>query len=506
MKKQIKGRIKNNGDSAKSAWYPLVIILQVTVLLGSSANAQLYVQGEVLKIAPNATLTVQADLITAKDGVLKPKIRNWGTISVQGDVNLDADTDYKGQGDLEMSGSTVQTISPNVPLKKIDIKNGNDVALSGHLNLQGQITLSNGNLLLGDYNLTMDDSASISGGSSSSYIRINGTGNLVSQVGSSPVTFPIGRNPYLPVIIDNGGDAEYTIGVSQNVYDNPETNSGLKTTNVVGETWTIQSSTAETGVTVTLQWDQNEEETGFSRTACMVGYWENGVSNKWDATGSHSGATGSGPYTQSRTLDFSTNLYYFGVGSQGSALPVELTYFTAQWIQNSGLSGAEAQLSWQTAQEINNSHFEVQRSYDGETWEQIGRVEGQGTNNSVHSYQLSDHSLLSSMNHDPSTIFYRLKQIDHNGAFDYSPTRTLRLVERSRDQDQTLRIYPNPAQNQVFISTESPVQEVKIYNLHGQLMISTHQQLIDISALRAGQYIIEVQNGTQVIREKLVKL
>ncbi|MGB0432700.1 MAG: hypothetical protein ACPGLV_19650, partial [Bacteroidia bacterium] len=177
-----------------------------------------------------------------------------------------------------------------------------------------------------------------------------------------------------PIILDDGGGREYTLGISEGVYANPVTETGQQTSNVVGETWTIQSSGAQSGVSVTLQWDASEEETGFVRSSSFLSFWENGVSSNWD-NGSSMSASGSGPYTLTRTVNFSNNLFYFGIGSSGSALPVEFTYFDAKW----NVISESVLLNWQTAMEENNSHFEVQRSFDGQVWEMVGTVQGQGS-------------------------------------------------------------------------------------------------------------------------------
>lgn len=498
-----------------------ILLLFAFIIFNSQcAIAQLYIKGELLKVEPNALLHVNGNIITVKNGSIAPKLRNHGTIGVKGNVDFHADTDYKGQGKIQFLGTSQQTLSPNIPLKKIEIQNGNNVALSGNLNLQGEITLTNGHLELGNFDLTLDDSVTISGGSSSSYIRINGTGKLKANVGSSPVTFPIGRNPYLPVVIDDGGSAEYSIGVSQNVYNNPTTQTGLKTTSVVGETWTIQASSSQSNVSVTLQWGQSEEETGFTRNASMIGYWEDGVSTAWNSQGTLTGASGSGPYTLSRTINLTTNLFYFGVGSQGSALPVELTYFTANW----NAEQDAAILEWETSQEIDNSHFEIQRasaplghqasaglSHRASTaeldrslseaegnWVTIGRVEGNGTTDLVHSYRFTDHSLLSSVNGEPSTIYYRLKQIDHNGNYEYSPIRSLSLTERSRSQ---ISVYPIPAKDVVHLSR---LANIKLINANGETVLELlNVNEMDVSALPAGIYFLQAEIEGSLINRKL---
>lgn len=403
-----------------------------------------------------------------------------------------------GDGTLKLNGTSAQTIDGPIT-GNVEVDNSSDVSLGGNSTIN-TLTLTNGDLDIGNNNLTL---GSASGGSSSSYIKISGTGKVTAEVGSSPVTLPVGRNPYLPIIIDDGGGANFTVGVSQNVYDNPETQSGQKTSNVVGETWTIQSDQTANNVSVTLQWNASEETTGFTRSSSMVGFWEHGVSTQWDANATLGSASGSDPYSLSRTVNFTTNLFYFGVGSNGSALPVEFTYFQAEWLKQ----GESAQLSWQTAMEENNSHFEIERALsvaEGSghdlNWEQIGRVEGAGNSMSPINYAYTDQ--LESQNQKLETIYYRLKQVDYNGNFEYSEIRTLRSTQEDRN---TISIYPNPASNVVNINSHHPIEKVEVLNLQGQVILSSEKdsRTLDISSLAAGTYLIRTLASGQVQQQKL---
>src|SRR5690606_29273558 len=80
------------------------------------------------------------------------------------------------------------------------------------------------------------------------------------------------------------------------------------------------------------------------------------------------------------------------------ALPIELLRFDA-------IPGeSDVKLEWETATELNNSHFEVERSADGRNFQQIGTVGGHGTTSQVIAYEFTDNSPLSGKS------FYRLKQ------------------------------------------------------------------------------------------------
>ncbi|MGB0430270.1 MAG: LamG-like jellyroll fold domain-containing protein, partial [Bacteroidia bacterium] len=433
---------------------------------------------------------------TASNTYSRLQVNSGKTITSIADINITGDVIVNGTATgvnkITLKGSTKQQLGGSGTVGALEIDNSSDISLEGDLTIGGALTLTDGDIELNDHTLTL--SGTTSHGSSSSYIKINGDGMVKTTVGSSPVTLPIGRNPYLPIIIDDGGDAEFTVGVSNGVFTNPTNPTTEFTANVVTETWTIQASSAVNDVVVQIGWDA-AEEANFTRTNCGIGYWENGVSSSWQKPSSNSAATGSDPYFQTRTMDFSTNLYYLGVGDNSSPLPVDLTYFNAQWLASASLSNPNietdtehsrsAVLNWQTAIEENNSHFEVQRSFDGQTWEQVGTVQGQGTTLETTDYQFIDqletsNQKLTSRDIRGETIYYRLKQIDYNGQFEYSETRTLNFEQETLNSFQ---VWPNPVSSQnLFLSKKD---NYSIINAKGQVVLhAISSDKLDIQRLK----------------------
>ncbi|MEH0156711.1 hypothetical protein V6R21_21455 [Limibacter armeniacum] len=92
-----------------------------------------------------------------------------------------------------------------------------------------------------------------------------------------------------------------------------------------------------------------------------------------------------------------------------TVLPVELIYFSANGVSEG------VQLSWATASEENNSHFEIERSTDGITYEKLGEVKGSGYTQMRVDYEFID------SNTPSGDVFYRLKQVDYNGQYEYFP-------------------------------------------------------------------------------------
>ena len=171
-----------------------------------------------------------------------------------------------------------------------------------------------------------------------------------------------------------------------------------------------------------------------------------------------------------------------GGAEGGAALPVELIYFNGQ------LVGHDALLKWGTASEENNLGFEIQRYGNGNEWEAIGFVAGQGTTVEVNSYSFRD------LNIGVGANYYRLKQLDVDGHFDFSQVVVVELGEINTD----VSVYPNPALDKISV-VDVLLGKVKIYDAYGNLVknlvIDQPTQTIDISNLKDGMYFMEVDEG-----------
>jgi hypothetical protein len=187
------------------------------------------------------------------------------------------------------------------------------------------------------------------------------------------------------------------------------------------------------------------------------------------------------------------NRFYIVTGSN-SALPVKLLLFTARKEQNRTVS-----LNWSTAQEINNSHFELQRSADGRDYETIGTVRGNGTVSKVINYSYTDNA--------PKSInYYRLKQVDFNGTSSYSAVQLVKMDENA----SALQLYPVPANNELTIDYPDAIIMVRIYDITGKLQIeqaSNNMQLtLDLESIRSGAYILELTTAKgEVVQQKFMK-
>jgi hypothetical protein len=202
------------------------------------------------------------------------------------------------------------------------------------------------------------------------------------------------------------------------------------------------------------------------------------------------------------------------------ALPVELIAFTVV------VAGNNTELKWTTAAEVNNYGFAVERkelkhriiaSWDRSTdesmhqWKAISFIEGHGTTNTPSEYSFLDKDLKEKI------YVYRLKQVDRDGSFSYSPsievTITAAPTECALEQN-----YPNPfnpSTTIVFTLKEPGMTTLKVYDIAGREVAALvneelgagvfHQKTFDASHLAGGIYVARLTSGgTSLVRKMML--
>ncbi|MGI4885476.1 MAG: T9SS type A sorting domain-containing protein [Janthinobacterium lividum] len=185
-----------------------------------------------------------------------------------------------------------------------------------------------------------------------------------------------------------------------------------------------------------------------------------------------------------------------------SPLPVELTRFEAKAV------GRDGQLSWATAQERDNTGFQVERSFDGTLFEALAFVAGAGTSTRPLAYSLVDAGV--GQQH-LGTVYYRLQQRDLAGHTSYSPVRTVAFAPQRTAPSATL--YPNPAGEQTTLDlTALPIgpYQVMVVDMIGRL-VQTHTlaggqaHMLMVGNLPSGAYVVLIANGKLKFSQRLIK-
>jgi len=171
-------------------------------------------------------------------------------------------------------------------------------------------------------------------------------------------------------------------------------------------------------------------------------------------------------------LDYSPSNQMMRAGTHGRGvyeafidftIPVELSSFTAETGVNSVV------LNWSTATETNNSGFEIERKLKNQEWTKITFIPGKGTTTEIQNYSYSDD--YSSLPYE-GTVLYRLKQIDYNGAFEYSEQVAVNLTFVPSEY-YVSQNYPNPFNPSTTIKYSLPVESlvrINIYNALGEII------------------------------------
>lgn len=174
-------------------------------------------------------------------------------------------------------------------------------------------------------------------------------------------------------------------------------------------------------------------------------------------------------------------------------LPIELVNFNVESKNNKTVD-----LSWATTSERNNDFFTMERSKDAQSWEVIETIDGAGNSIETIDYSTTDNSPYKGIS------YYRLKQTDFDGNFEYFPIRS---VEIKDEKDWTL--FPNPANEKINIQG-SNLKSVEILNVVGSnvggqvniLQKSLSHIELNISELPKGMYLIRCNKVTKRLVKK----
>ncbi len=197
-------------------------------------------------------------------------------------------------------------------------------------------------------------------------------------------------------------------------------------------------------------------------------------------------------YSSFRSKNFGTDalrpklIYEYSTSGQSPTLPVELVYFKGNALDNAVM------LSWETAAEENNSHFEVERSADARNFRTIAHVAGSGTISATRKYSVVDNEAAS------GKLYYRLRQVDVDGTNTVSSIVSVLF----KPKEKLFAIGPNPASERldVFLGDNSDVFTLSIINSNGRILAEKQvsknpKASFDLTGYLPGTYLIQIKQG-----------
>ncbi len=340
-----------------------------------------------------------------------------------------------GAGELQLLGSI------NVTL---------DMAFtSGVIKPMAATSTSNGLLILAN-GITFSDPAD-----AGSYVD-----GFVRKIGNTAFTFPVGSGGELapismsaPAVNTHHFTARYIAATTHPTYSHLSKDPTIDHLSQC-EYWILDRTNSTTNVSVTLSWNTPRSCGVTDLSQLAVARW-NG--SQWkDHGGTAIGTLTTGTITSAAPIGLFASPSLFTLASTGLAnpLPIELISFTAVD------EGTMVRTDWSTAVEMNNDHFEVERSQDGVLFEAIGTVDGAGNSQTTNHYMFMDEEPLS------GTSYYRLKQVDTDGTFTYGPV--VAVVRGTTNAD--LSIWPNPVEHELHFSAAGEVEAFRLLDAAGRLI------------------------------------
>ncbi|MBN4066097.1 T9SS type A sorting domain-containing protein, partial [Candidatus Amoebophilus asiaticus] len=258
--------------------------------------------------------------------------------------------------------------------------------------------------------------------------------------------------------------------------------------------------TNNTGLNMSLRFSYLDNElNGQTETSFALYRSTDGGSTWIDRGGTHAAASN---YVELSSISAFSR--WTVSNSSSNPLPIDLLSFTAESISY----GIE--IKWETATEINNDYFTIERSADGINFEEIRQVAGAGNSSSQIDYSIIDEAPLQGVS------YYRLKQTDFDGRYEYFPAVSVKWGDVK--EFSILSTGSNPVINELKIQYEIPesgVIKFTIIDLNGKLLYEenifgskgVNNYIYETSALSRGIYVLylRVRDGDKILSFKFIK-
>ncbi len=424
----------------------------------------------------NITLQNGAVLTVNLTGVLDLA----GTITNQGTVTAN--------GTVIFSGNALQLIPASLNrFNNLTVNNPQNIRLSANTEITGQVNFVQGNLELNGRILDLGTTGNLLNESETSRI----TGNT-----GSVVAVRTGANNFL-----NGGLNIANLGADITI----PTQAGLAGITIrrghtrrgdlnlgIERYYVVTPAGASNDLNANFVFNYFDAELAGINEDNLILYRYSGTN--WDARPAVIRDNANNQITLANIPRFSE----WTAGDESMPLPVSLLHFDALRTDNQTVK-----LTWNTLQAQNISHYEIQKSPDGQIFQSIGNVDLQDFDGSLLSYNFTDWQ-------GEGAAYYRLKFVEINA----NPTYSHQVLVREGVQALRMEIFPNPTTERV--SLRLPEQEniqFQLVNEAGQVILKTQgelsaiEQLLNaqLTQLPVGLYILQAKDGQKRYEVKLMK-
>jgi len=454
-------------------------------------------QGSALMMSGNTYLVHQGDI--QNNGLINSD--SLATLTLNGSHNLQ-----------EIRGNSYDsTRIGNI------LQNDSGIQINTHVRIIARDSFVNGFVRLNNSNWRLEQYAHYAGtDTSGKFFQTNGLGYLYKDhIGSTNFVFPIGTLPqtgsYTPFTLKNDSIVDnFGIRVADGQYASYDSNgAGIGsplTLDRLQKTWVLNEDVpGGSKVSIAMQWSALQEGSGFTRDSSVLDIYNTSTSSfsfEYNTT-----VSGSNPYVLSvaniNNVSFAKTP--LSLMNLSVALPVELYTFNVVRVNNDGY------LTWETLSEKDNDYFGVERSVNGYTFTNIGKVKGQGHSVSALDYSYTDKDIMAL---DVNTVYYRLRQVNYDGTYTYSLIHALRMDNNHSD---AVSVYPNPTAGTLHLNittAENKKIEISVSDAIGHVLYShtsdivsgSNEMLMNISPYPSGLYLVKVTSAAEQYVYRIIKM
>jgi hypothetical protein len=441
-----------------------------------------------LKIYSGGSLAAHGNFVNAASANLV----NDGNLYVKRNLTSSQPGMSSGTGTLYLDGSTAQTMDGSQPFKTYNLVTGNTagILINQNLRVGGLHTFNSGVITTAstpNY-LVYEAGSSYSGNGDNKHVN-----GWVQKVGTTDFTFPVGNGTLQrPVTINNlSGSSVFIVKYNATTPNTNQLQSPIVSIDA-NEYWDINEVSGGIA-SVTLNWDHSKVAFPVWNVADIRAVEYNG--SKWVAQG----GTAAGTVTTTGTIT-SNSLSSFGritFGSVSTVLPLTLLSFGAK------RDNEKTELSWKTTNEVQVSHFEVERSDNGVSFYSIGKVTARNTRY-IENYNLSDTRSISNQ------AWYRLRSVDLDGAEKLSF-----IVRVSESSGAQMLAVSNPVMDKIMLTPKGGLTGEFDYILQdidgkavqrGKINLTGNTQAIVAlsGSIPAGTYTLSLRKAALFITKKII--